>query len=450
MGTAFTRRPPTGWRSPGAWRDRRPRRSRSDRATPTPRCCSSAIPAWARRGWPTAWSTICSARAPRPTAPGRPICPCRTRRAPRTIEREIWLWDFAGQADYRLIHQLFMDETALAVLVFNPQSENPFEGLGQWDRDLQRAARGKFKKLLVAGRCDRGGLMVSRAEPGRVLQGARLRRLPRDQRQDRARAATSSARRSCGTSTGRRSPGSPRRRSSSGSRRRSSSSGTRAGSCCGWPSSSSSSSCGCPARAFSPERAAGRGRPAGRPRRRLEAGVRRLRAAPARADQRLRRGRDPQGPRPHRGDRLHLRGGRAGREARLPGHEAAAPDEEPIVLRAMHQTLVDHGLCLREHTGEGPLLIFPSYFKRERPELDEHPARAGDLPVQRAARRDLRHAGRPAASHRGVREGPALAVRGRLQDAGGQAARAEDDEASRRARPRWRSISSPGSPTRPR
>src|SRR5262245_4209071 len=24
------------------------------------------------------------------------------------IEREIWLWDFAGQADYRLIHQLYM------------------------------------------------------------------------------------------------------------------------------------------------------------------------------------------------------------------------------------------------------------------------------------------------------------------------------------------------------
>ncbi len=54
------------------------------------------------------------------------------------LEREIWLWDFAGQADYRLIHQLFMDETALAVLVFNPQSENPFEGLGQWSRDIRR------------------------------------------------------------------------------------------------------------------------------------------------------------------------------------------------------------------------------------------------------------------------------------------------------------------------
>ena len=39
----------------------------------------------------------------------------------------------------------------------------------------------------------------------------------------------------------------------------------------------------------------------------------------------------------------------------------------------MHQTFVDHGLCLREHTEEGTLLIFPSYFKRERPELVQHP-----------------------------------------------------------------------------
>ncbi len=78
------------------------------------------------------------------------------------VDQEIWLWDFAGQADYRLIHQLFMDETALAVLVFNPQSQDPFDGLGQWDRDLTRAARREFAKLLVAGRCDRGRLMVSR------------------------------------------------------------------------------------------------------------------------------------------------------------------------------------------------------------------------------------------------------------------------------------------------
>ena len=40
-----------------------------------------------------------------------------------------------------------------------------------------------------------------------------------------------------------------------------------------------------------------------------------------------------------------------------------------VVLRAMHQTFVDRGLCLREPTENGPLLVFPSYFRRERPEL---------------------------------------------------------------------------------
>lgn len=79
-------------------------------------------------------------------------------------EREIWLWDFGGQADQRLIHQLYMDETALAVLVFDGQKEDLFETLGQWDRDLIRAARKEFAKLLVAGRVDAGGLRASRSE----------------------------------------------------------------------------------------------------------------------------------------------------------------------------------------------------------------------------------------------------------------------------------------------
>jgi WD40 repeat protein/GTPase SAR1 family protein len=79
------------------------------------------------------------------------------------VARDVWLWDFAGQVDYRLVHQLFMDDAAVAVLVFNPQSDNPFDGLGNWDSDLLKAARKPFSKLLVAGRTDRGGLVVSRA-----------------------------------------------------------------------------------------------------------------------------------------------------------------------------------------------------------------------------------------------------------------------------------------------
>ena len=80
------------------------------------------------------------------------------------VEREIWLWDFGGQADQRLIHQLYMDETALAVLVFDGQKEDLFETLGQWDRDLTRASRKEFAKLLVAGRVDAGGLRAGKSE----------------------------------------------------------------------------------------------------------------------------------------------------------------------------------------------------------------------------------------------------------------------------------------------
>jgi small GTP-binding protein len=77
------------------------------------------------------------------------------------MEREIWLWDFGGQADQRLIHQLYMNDTALAVLVFDGQKEDLFETLGQWDRDLTRASNRSFSKLLVAGRIDTGGLRWS-------------------------------------------------------------------------------------------------------------------------------------------------------------------------------------------------------------------------------------------------------------------------------------------------
>jgi small GTP-binding protein len=81
------------------------------------------------------------------------------------VEREVWLWDFGGQADQRLIHQLYMDQTQVAALVFDPQKQELLDTLGTWDRDLTRAATQDFKKLLVAGRTDAGGLRsVSRGQ----------------------------------------------------------------------------------------------------------------------------------------------------------------------------------------------------------------------------------------------------------------------------------------------
>ena len=289
------------------------------------------------------------------------------------IEREIWLWDFAGQADYRLIHQLFMDETALAVLVFNPQSENPFEGLGQWDSDLQRAARRPFRKLLAAGRCDRGGLMVSRASLERFghergftayletsaytgdgcndLRDAIIRNIPWDdipwtasprifkllkeeivKLKDEGKVLLRVG--ELKQQLEMRLPGETfmleQLRAVVG---------LLAGPGIVWQ---------------------------------LEFGdfvllqPERINSYAAAVIRKVRAHTEEIGI-------IREEDALAGRldyqdMKRLP------QDEEQIVLRAMHQTFVDHGLCLREPTEAGTLLVFPSYFKRERPELEGHPA----------------------------------------------------------------------------
>ena len=149
--------------------------SRNKCNTPTPRSSSSAKAAWARQGFPCGWRGMTGNPATRRSARGRRSGSCPWPPA-HGVEREIWLWDFGGQADQRLIHQLYMDETALAVLVFDGQKEDLFETLGQWDRDLTRASRKEFAKLLVGG--PRGCRRPARQpERGReVCEGARVPR----------------------------------------------------------------------------------------------------------------------------------------------------------------------------------------------------------------------------------------------------------------------------------
>ena len=83
--------------------------------------------------------------------------------------RETLLWDLAGQPGYRLIHQLYLNEVATALLVFDARSEtNPFAGVHYWNRALRQAQRIQsssipmMKIILVAARTDRGGIGVSR------------------------------------------------------------------------------------------------------------------------------------------------------------------------------------------------------------------------------------------------------------------------------------------------
>jgi GTPase SAR1 family protein len=83
--------------------------------------------------------------------------------------REVLLWDLAGQPGYRLVHQLHLDEVAVALIVFDAKSEiDPLGGIKHWLRALAQAQRLQSSSSpptavwLVAARVDRGGINVSR------------------------------------------------------------------------------------------------------------------------------------------------------------------------------------------------------------------------------------------------------------------------------------------------
>lgn len=292
------------------------------------------------------------------------------------IEREIWLWDFGGQADQRLIHQLYMDETALAVLVFDGQKDDLFETLGQWDRDLTRASRQTFSKLLVAGRMDAGGLRVSRTQleafrkergylqlletsaktnlgceklKQAILDSIRWENIPwrsspvlfkrlkeeivRLKEGGRVLMRFNELRETLQL----RMPGKFTQFTDDELRAVVS---LLAGPGVVWELKFGSWVL------LQPER---------------------INAYAQAVIQTMREDEHERGCLP---EEKVLNGD-------LKYHSSMArleTDEERFVLLAMHQILVERGLCLREHTDKGALLVFPSYYRRERPELVGHPA----------------------------------------------------------------------------
>ena len=289
------------------------------------------------------------------------------------IEREIWLWDFGGQADQLLIHQLYMEDTALAVLVFDGQKEDLFETLGQWDRDLTRASRKPFAKLLAAGRVDAGGLRVSRTQ----LETFAKDRGFKPHLETSAKVGTGCDHLKQAIVDAIDWKGIPWRSSPQIFKRLK-------------DEIIQFKDEGRVLLRFNELRDALRLRLTDPFKdEELKAVVsllsgpgvvwelefgswvllqpERINAYAQAVIQTLRGDQHEGGCLPE--DRV-LKGD-------LTYHSSMqrlGTEEERFILLAMHQTLVERGLCLREHTDQGPLLIFPSYYRRERPEITGHPA----------------------------------------------------------------------------
>lgn len=89
---------------------------------------------------------------------------------PTDTQAELTLWDLAGQSEYHIIHQLFLDDTDVALVLFDcSDSTTPFSGVPYWAKVLKKHAPPHVIKYLVSSRCDVSPTNVSQEDINRVL-----------------------------------------------------------------------------------------------------------------------------------------------------------------------------------------------------------------------------------------------------------------------------------------
>jgi GTPase SAR1 family protein len=75
---------------------------------------------------------------------------------PSGQKRDVLLWDMGGQEEYRLIHQLFLDDTTVALMLLDPtRGTAAFKEVETWNKSLEKQLRGRSAvKLLVGAKLD--------------------------------------------------------------------------------------------------------------------------------------------------------------------------------------------------------------------------------------------------------------------------------------------------------
>jgi small GTP-binding protein len=91
---------------------------------------------------------------------------------PKNEEREIVIWDLGGQDEYRLVHQLFLHDTNLALFLFDPtRGRTAFEDVQEWNLRLEKQLRGRQTiKFLVGTKLDQSDAMVDQEAIKRIVK----------------------------------------------------------------------------------------------------------------------------------------------------------------------------------------------------------------------------------------------------------------------------------------
>src|SRR5579862_369913 len=84
--------------------------------------------------------------------------------ADKNQRRDIVLWDMGGQEEYRLIHQLFLHDTTVALVLLDPKrGTTAFKEVEAWNKSLEKQLSGREAvKLLVGAKVDQPSEMIDR------------------------------------------------------------------------------------------------------------------------------------------------------------------------------------------------------------------------------------------------------------------------------------------------
>jgi WD40 repeat protein/GTPase SAR1 family protein len=87
-----------------------------------------------------------------------------TAKPPENQRRDVILWDMGGQEEYRLIHQLFLHDTTVALVLLDPtRGAAAFREVETWNKYLDKQLRGRTAmKLLVGAKLDQPSDTIDR------------------------------------------------------------------------------------------------------------------------------------------------------------------------------------------------------------------------------------------------------------------------------------------------
>lgn len=86
--------------------------------------------------------------------------------------RDVVLWDMGGQDEYRLVHQMFLHDTTIALVLFDPtRGKSAFDDVEAWNAGLEKQLRGRQAiKMLVGTKLDEPSTLVDKASVERLVK----------------------------------------------------------------------------------------------------------------------------------------------------------------------------------------------------------------------------------------------------------------------------------------